>query len=161
MAEIFCTILLVVFLIIFLYPLIRILLGSISDTSFFYFDFEKINYEKYIKAFKSASLQTGVKNSLFIAIVGSFLGTFISVCGGYVLAQKNLPGRKFLAAIIVIPFVFNAGIIPVYLVIKKINLLYTLWGVIFTGVFNALYIFYLKSVFENVPGEMIDRKSVV
>ena len=41
-----------------------------------------------------------------------------AVYAAYVLSRRGLPGRGFFTAIVVIALVFNAGIIPGYLLVR-------------------------------------------
>ncbi|HEX2998432.1 MAG TPA: hypothetical protein VHP14_26640, partial [Anaerolineales bacterium] len=54
----------------------------------------------------------------------------------YALSNADLPGRKFFITMALIPFLFNAGLIPTYLVVQKLNLIDTYWAVILPGSIN-------------------------
>ncbi len=150
--EILFLIICLVVMLIFLIPIFHMIYQSL------WADFEDkfVGLENYRKYVFTKSTFVGMKNSLYIMVIGSFLGVMMSVIGGYVLAQQDIPGRKVLSIFILGTLVFEAGIIPTFLVIEKLNLLNTLWSVICTRSVNAVYIFYLKSVFEGVPKELID-----
>jgi putative aldouronate transport system permease protein len=70
-----------------------------------------------------------------------------------VLSIRTLPGRSFFIGFILFTFLFNAGLVPTYLVVQRLGLINTLWSVILpTGVsvYNTLV---MKSFFEGLPEE--------
>ena len=48
------------------------------------------------------------------------MGLLISVLGAYVLIQWKMPGRAFIANVLLFTMIFNGGMIPTYLVMKAI-----------------------------------------
>jgi putative aldouronate transport system permease protein len=53
-----------------------------------------------------------------------------------------------------IPFLFNAGLIPTYLVVQKLDLIDTYWAVILPGAINIYNLMVMKSFFEGLPDEL-------
>lgn len=160
--EIICMLVMALMALLILLPLAKVLVTSVSEwvPNGLTFHTESLHFEKYKLFFESETIVRITKNSLFVTFVGSVLGTMISVLGGYVLAQKSLLGRNFLSAMVLGTFIFQAGIVPTYLVVEKLGLINTLWAVVLTGTVNALYIFYLKSIFEQVPPNLVDAAKI-
>ncbi len=73
--------------------------------------------KNYLKIFNSGYMR-GFYNSMFIAVVGTAIAMMITVPLGYALAQKKLMGRKIIMRLISITLVFDAGIMPFYILIK-------------------------------------------
>ena len=65
----------------------------------------------------------GFWNSMITACGGTAIAMLITVPMGYVLAQKNLLGRKIFMKLISITLVFDAGIMPFYILIKTLGLI--------------------------------------
>ena len=61
-------------------------------------------------------------NSIITTVVGTLVGLAIATLGGYVLAQEDLPGRNILAYMLLFTMIFAGGMIPEYLVMKKLHL---------------------------------------
>ena len=162
MGEVICMLIMMVVVLLTLLPLIKVLVTSVSEwvPNGLTFHVEKLYLGKYELFLKSERTIQIMKNSLFVTVVGSVFGTVISVLGGYVLAQKELPGRGVLSAMVFGTILFHGGIVPTYLVVKNLGLLNTLWSVILTGTVNVMYIFYLKSIFEQVPQNFADAARV-
>lgn len=100
------------------------------------------------------SFAIAARNSLAILAMGVGLGLFLTVPLAYVLAVKNLPGRKLLHTLVIVPFLFNPGLIPSYLVITKLGLYDTLLAVVVPGAINVYNVFVMKGFFESLPEEL-------
>jgi putative aldouronate transport system permease protein len=79
---------------------------------------------------------------------------FLTVPFAYALSNPDLPGRKFFITMALIPFLFNAGLIPTYLVVQKMSLIDTYWAVILPGGINIYNLLVMKSFFEGLPDEL-------
>lgn len=64
-------------------------------------------------------------NSIFRTVVGTLGALLFALCASYPLAKKRLPGRTFLTILILITMFFSGGIIPQYLLIRKLDLVNT------------------------------------
>ena len=65
-------------------------------------------------------------NSLKIFAMGVVTSLFFTIPLAYALSIKTLPGRKFFNVFILIPYLFNVGLIPTYLVVTRVGLSNTL-----------------------------------
>jgi len=93
-------------------------------------------------------------NSFLILAMGVSLSLFLTVPLAYVLSVRNLPGRKFLHTLILIPFLFNPGLIPSYLVVTSLGLYDRLLAVVVPGAINVYNVFVMKNFFEGLPEEL-------
>lgn len=93
-------------------------------------------------------------NSFLILAMGVSLSLFLTVPFAYVLSIKNLPGRKFLHTLVIVPFLFNPGLIPSYLVVTGLGLYDRLLAVVIPGAINIYNVFVMKNFFEGLPEEL-------
>lgn len=108
--------------------------------------------------------------NLPIAYVNSILvttGTVISVLitssmGGFVFARLDFPGRDYLfyfvLATTMVPFL--TLLIPLYIVMRELNLLNTLWGVWVPGIFSSFGIFLCRQFVYGIPRELYDAAKI-
>ena len=73
------------------------------------------------------------------------MGLLISVLGAYVLIQWKMPGRAFIANVLLFTMIFNGGMIPTYLVMKDFHLTNNLWGVILLPAINVYNLVLMES----------------
>ena len=86
----------------------------------------------------------------------------LSALGGYVLAQENLPGRRFIAGIILLTLTIPSHVIlvPLFVVFKQLHLLNTLISLIISNLVSAFSILLMKTYFEQVPKPLIESARI-
>ncbi len=90
-------------------------------------------------------------NSCIITISGVTINMTLTTLTAYALTFKDLPGRNIFLSLILFTFLFNAGIIPTYLVVQNLNLLNTYPAVILPGAISVYNLFVMKTFFQNLP----------
>jgi putative aldouronate transport system permease protein len=93
-------------------------------------------------------------NSLKIFIMGVACSRFLTIPLAYVLSVKTLPGRKFFNVFILIPYLFNVGMIPTYLVITKLGLTNHLAAIFLPGAISTYNCLIMRGFFEGIPDEL-------
>ena len=97
--------------------------------------------------------------SVFITVVGTFLALFVTASMAYALSRPVLFGKPMLMAIIVTMF-FSPGLIPMYLMIRQLNLLDTVWALILPGTFAAFNFIVMRSFFMGIPTELLEAARI-
>ncbi|MCR5606173.1 MAG: carbohydrate ABC transporter permease [Treponema sp.] len=92
------------------------------------------------------------RNSLLILVLGVFWSLFLTIPMAYCMSVKTLPGRKILNVFVLIPYLFNIGMIPTYLVITKtLHLTDTLWAVVMPGALSTYNCLIMRNFFDGIP----------
>jgi len=99
-------------------------------------------------------------NALIITIVGTAINLLVTSMAAFALTRERLPGRRFFMLLVIVIMVFEPGLIPEYLVIKKIGLMNSLWSVILYKVVNVYYLIILMRFFEEVPTSLIEAARI-
>ncbi len=94
------------------------------------------------------------KNSFKILIGGVVTALFLTIPLAYVLSIPTLPGRKALSIMIIIPYVFNVGMIPTYLLVTKLGLIDKIAAVFLPGAISTYNCLIMRSFFEGIPNEL-------
>lgn len=137
-------ILMTVILLITLYPLYFVLIASVSDA----YEVAKghvflwpkgFTMESYLNVFREKRVWLGYRNTIFYTVFGTALSLILTIPSAYALSKRTLPGRKLLNVFFLIPMYFNGGLIPTYLVMKKIGMVNTWYSLIFIGA-SSVYI---------------------
>ncbi|TPW32950.1 carbohydrate ABC transporter permease [Pararhizobium mangrovi] len=104
----------------------------------------------------NAAVQRGFVNAVFITFVGTAINIVATTLMAWALAQKRLPGRKYILVFVLVTIVFDPGIVPDFFVMRDVGLLNSYWSVIlYRGVF-AWYLIILIRLFEEVPYELLE-----
>lgn len=97
--------------------------------------------------------------TVIVSVAGTVGSLWLGSMCGYVLSRKDYPYRKPLNVIILITMLFNAGLVPWYLVFSKvIPLKDTLWALIIPGcLLSGFNIMIMRTFFANsVPPSLIE-----
>jgi putative aldouronate transport system permease protein len=93
-------------------------------------------------------------NSLKIFVFGVASALFFTIPFAYVLSIKGLPGRKLLNILILIPYLFNVGLIPTYLVVTSLGLTNHLAAIFLPGAISTYNCLIMRGFFEGIPEEL-------
>ena len=152
---------LIAILVAVIVPLWRVLLMSVwplnyIDTKTFgmWLTPWKWSVEAYRQLLGHPSFIRATLNSIIITAGGTTINLLLTVPFAYALSCHDLPGRKFFITLVMIPFLFSAGLIPTYLVVQKFGLVDTYWAVILPGGINIYNALVMKSFFEGLPDEL-------
>jgi putative aldouronate transport system permease protein len=97
---------------------------------------------------------TAFINSLKILFGGVVTALFFTIPLAYVLSVKELPGRKPLTIFVIIPYLFNVGLIPAYLVVTRLKLTNHLSAVFLPGAISTYNCLIMRGFFEGIPEEL-------
>ncbi|MGO2542311.1 MAG: carbohydrate ABC transporter permease [Specibacter sp.] len=97
--------------------------------------------------------------SAFITAVGTFLALFITITMAYATSRPVLFGRPVLL-LVLFTLLFAPGLIPMFLMVKQLGLLNTVWSLILPGTFAAFNFVVMRSFFMNIPTELIEAARI-
>lgn len=80
---------------------------------------EKFGFAGYKTIFTNSTMLRPFLISCYTTVMGTIMGLLLSVLGAYVLIQWKMPGRAFIANVLLFTMIFNGGMIPTYLVMKQ------------------------------------------
>ncbi|MCM3632662.1 carbohydrate ABC transporter permease [Paenibacillus camelliae] len=142
-----------------LFPFIYVLSVSFTDPKVyvplkFYLFPEQWSLSAYKYILSTNSFLNAFKNTIFVTAIGTVLSIVFSFTFAYALTKKSMPGQKIMLGAVIFTLVFNAGILPNYLLIKELDLLNSLWALIWSGLTNAWSLIMIKSFLESLPSEL-------
>ncbi|NHN32706.1 carbohydrate ABC transporter permease [Paenibacillus agricola] len=121
---------------------------------------ERFSLAAYTYLLSTNSFLNSLYSTLFITIVGTILNVIVTFTMAYGLTKKSLPGRKIVLSFVVFTLVFNAGIVPHYLLVKELGLLNSYWALILISLTNAWSLIVVKSFMESLPSELEDAAKI-
>jgi len=126
----------------------------------FYVIPEQFSLEAYTYILATKSFRNALSNTVFITVVGTVLNLLFTFTLAYGLTKKSLPHRNWIMGIIVFTLVFQAGIVPNYLLIKQLGLLNSHWALIWSAMISSFNIIVVKSFFDSLPAELEDSARI-
>lgn len=127
--------------------------GSMSGLAILPKGFSLMNYKVL---FSNKNLVPSIFNSLFITVVGTVLNILLTVMAAYALTRPHLVGKRVLMCFFIVMMLFDPGIVPEYMVIKKLGLMNSRWSVILCMAVNVYYLIIMMRYFESVPASLCE-----
>lgn len=107
--------------------------------------------DNYKAAFQNAGILQGFKISVLIAVVGTALNVMLAAMAAYALTFREMPGRNFVIFMIFIPTVFGGGVVPTYILYRRLHLLTSVWIYILPHLYGFFNIVIMRTFFESIP----------
>lgn len=155
-----------VVLIIVAYPLYYVLVASVSNPYDVYagktFLFPSgFTLDGYKAVFAESSIVTGFLNSVKYTVIGTIFSVVMLYITAYPLADKNLPGRKFISLFFIFTMYFGGGMIPTYLVVKETGLIGNMWSLFLPGGVAVGNMIIVRNYFQNsIPHDLIEASEI-
>jgi multiple sugar transport system permease protein len=125
---------------------------------------ETFTVENYIKIFNDPKLPLlrFYGNSAFVAIFNVVSTLFTSSLIGYMFAKFEFPGKKVLFGWFLTMMMIPGQItmIPSYLILAKLHLINSLWGLVIFSAVDAFGIFMMRQFCETLPNELLDAARI-
>ena len=146
--------------IVCLYPMWHVLMASFSEP------IQIMNHlgpllkplgfslEGYRVVLESQNVWMGYGNTLVYVVVGSALNMVMTTLGAYALSRKEFMLKKLFSMMIVFTMYLSAGIIPNFLLIRRLGLLNTRWALILPGLIATWNMLVMRTAFVAVPASL-------
>ena len=147
-----------VFMLICLYPILFVLIASISNPNEVLAGHVilwpvDIRFSGYAKVFSDQSIWISYRNTIVYTVLGSALNIAATMTGAYVLSRPRFPGKKLFAMMITITMFFSAGLIPSYFVYKALGIIDTMWVMIIPGLISPYNLIIARTFIHNNIGQ--------
>ncbi|WP_062353785.1 carbohydrate ABC transporter permease [Bacillus kwashiorkori] len=158
-------ILLGLIVLIILFPLVYVLLGSFLDPKVLVSEGISFNpsdwtLDGYRRVFQEGSIVKGFINSIIYAGSFTIITVVLTVFAAYPLSIDEFRGKKVFMVFFLITMFFNGGLIPTYLLIKDLNLLNTVWAIILPGSIGVWNIILVRTFFKGLPKELKEAAKI-
>lgn len=164
--QIINVLLMTIVCVIIVYPLYYVLLASFTDpdvvkTGKLLLLPESLYFEGYKKALTYSPLWKGYANTVKYTLAGTLCSLFCTVPGAYALSRRDMAGRRFIMFLFTFTMFFSGGIIPMYLVIKKLNIYDTMWALVLPSAISVYNMIVCRSFFDSsIPDELLEAAKV-
>jgi putative aldouronate transport system permease protein len=150
--------LLAVLAIIMLFPFYYIFAVSFTSfeeyaTSEFIFWPKRWVTDAYTYILSSHEFIRSIGVTIFVTVVGSLANLAFTATMAYAMT-RNIWGQKTFLFLVMFTFVFHAGLIPTYLMVKATGLIDSYWSLILPSVINPFNLIVIRQFFLNIPSEL-------
>jgi len=101
-------------------------------------------------------------NSAFVAVTNVLTTLFTSSLLGYLFAKYEFRGKRLFFGWFLLGMMIpgQMTMIPSYLILSKLHLLNTLWGLVVFSAMDAFGLFMLRQFIETIPNELMDAARI-
>ena len=153
-------------IIVMAYPIILVISSSFSNPKYamqgeIVLLPKEFTIEAYKDVFHHERLLIGFKNSIFYTVTATIVNLVLTICASYPLSRKDLAGRKVIFGFILFTMFFSGGMIPLFLVVKGLNLMNTAGAIIFPTAINTYNLIIMRTYFEqSIPDGLLDSAKI-
>ncbi|MBA3274424.1 MAG: carbohydrate ABC transporter permease [Chloroflexia bacterium] len=110
----------------------------------------------------NVGLQRAFINSVIVTSIGTVLHVMLAAFAGYVLIQRNLPGKKLMIGLILATMAIPGELImiPLFIVNQTLGLLNSLAALVFSGLVSGFSILLIRNYFQSVPYDLWESAKI-
>ncbi|MCS7460334.1 carbohydrate ABC transporter permease [Paenibacillus doosanensis] len=117
-----------------------------------------VGYERILQ---NKEILSGYMNTISYTVVGTAINLIMTVAAAYPLSRKEFYGRHVFTALILFTMFFSGGMVPTYLLIKKLGMLNTYWAMVIPSALSVWNIVIMRTFFQSsIPGEIHEAASI-
>ncbi|MBP1586218.1 MAG: carbohydrate ABC transporter permease [Lachnospiraceae bacterium] len=151
--------------IICLLPMVNLLARSLSGTDYLiknevYLWPKGLNFKAYSTVLSDAKYIRAFVWTAILTVICTFLSLTMTTLCAFPLIFPALKGRKVINLFITITMFFNAGTIPNYLLMQKLNLLDNPLVLIVPGCLSVYNMIILRSFFYGIPESLRESAEI-
>ena len=147
---------------IILVPMWKVLVDSLNKVGVYQFQLwpSQFTLDGYRTIIETQALYRPFINSVITTVLGTLLGLVLCTLGGYVLVQFDMPGRNLFSYFLLITMVFTGGMIPEYLIMKKLGLVNNMWILVVKHGMNVYNLVLMRNFFEGIPSSLYEAAKI-
>ena len=123
-----------------------------------------LQWDNFARAWNEARIGQYARNSLIVVIGATTLTLLTSAMAAYVLSRFDFPGNRFIFYLFIAGLMFPVflALVPLFFVVRNLQLLGTLHGLIlvYTAYSLPFTIFFLTGFFRTLPSEVAEAAIV-
>lgn len=141
------------------FPIVYVLVVSVSDTSSVVqgdvFLWPKgFNIDVYKQLLTDAKIPRAYLNTIFYTCLGVSINLTFTAIAAYPLSRPDFIGRKYWMFAILTTMFLQPGIIPNYLIVQKLGLIDSVWAVVLPNAIWTFELLILKSFYESISHQL-------
>ncbi|TJY44120.1 carbohydrate ABC transporter permease [Cohnella pontilimi] len=111
--------------------------------------------DAYQFIFNSKEFIRSIGVTVYVTIVGTLFNLLMTSTMAYSLTRR-IWGQRFYLFLVLFTFIFGAGLIPTYLVVKATGLIDSYWSLIIPGAISSFILIVMRQFFLSIPEELIE-----
>ncbi|NLZ52896.1 MAG: carbohydrate ABC transporter permease [Thermoanaerobacteraceae bacterium] len=148
-----------------LLPMLNVLARSLSSTEALIRNEvllwpKGLNFDSYKMVLEDPKYTWSLAWTAIITVIGTCLSMVMTIICAYPLTYDNLKGKRFINAMILFTMYFNAGTIPLYLLLKDLNLLNRPAVLVIPYCLSVFNMIIMRSFFYGIPESLRESAEI-
>jgi ABC-type glycerol-3-phosphate transport system permease component len=110
----------------------------------------------YERVFTNTAMIRALLFTVYLTVMGTVINVIITALGAYPLSKRDLVGRRLIWLLILFTMFFSGGLIPLYMVVRSLRLLDTVWALILPGAIATFNLILMKTYFSGLPDSLAE-----
>lgn len=149
-----------------LYPVVYIISSSFSSPKavmsgnvlLLPVDFTLTGYKAVLRY---DNVWVGFRNSLFYMGFGTAINLVMTTLAAYPLSRRDVPFKGIIMFLFTFTMIFNAGMIPNYLLIRDLGILNTVWAMLLPGAVAVYNMIVMRTFFmTSIPEDLLEASKL-
>lgn len=120
----------------------------------------KFSIDNYKAVFSDENLIKAYGVTISRTVIGTATSVLFTAVFSYALAHKKLMFHKFYTTLLIVSMYFSGGLIPYFVLIKKVGLMNSFWVYIIPSLLSAFNAIIMMSFFREIPSELEESAKV-
>src|SRR5690606_18522415 len=116
--------------------------------------------EAYKALLSSGTVIRSMRVTTLLTLVGTAIQVAFTTMMAYGLSKPGVPGSRFFFILVLIAFMFQPGMIPVYLLVRELGMIDTYASLVVPGLIGAWNLIIMRNFFQNLPQELLDAARI-
>lgn len=114
------------------------------------------NIDSYVKTFQNDNFMHAIQISVLRSVIGTAMAMMVTVLAAFPLSRSSIEfkPRNFYVWYFLIIMIFDAGLIPHYLLIQKVGLIGSFWVYIVPHLLSVWNVILMMNFFRGIPKEL-------
>lgn len=169
MNSVLIHVILIIFSVIMIVPFAWMILTAlktnqeaISVSPFYIFPQSGWHWENFATVWKSYNFLILYENTLLMIFFRVVCACLTATMAGYAFGRLKFPGKNVLFSLVLIQMMVPSQIfiIPQYLMVSKLGMLNTMFGLVFPGIVTAFGTYLLKTGYQGLPRDLEEAAAI-
>jgi putative aldouronate transport system permease protein len=114
----------------------------------------------YRMVFENPEIWHSYLNTICYTTMGTAVNLVFTLAGAYALAQRPFAARRFLMIYVTITMFFTGGLIPLFIIVKRLGLYNTRLAMVLPVAVNAWYLIIARTYLQAIPESLQESAKI-
>ncbi len=157
----------ILLVLLMLFPIYIMIIGSLKPgREIFKFELfprlDGLTLDGYGALFQNQRFFRSYGNTFLSSLIITLVALLFAAMAGFALAKLDFPGRKasffFIISTMMVPF--SLLMLPLFMLVKAMGMMDTLWGVIVPSLPRAYGVFLIRQFMRSIPDDLLESAKI-